>query len=89
MILCVDRYDDALAVLEEAGYQAVTEEVVLVRVPDRPGELARLAVRLGEEGVNLRSLRIVQREAGSGLAAIVTDDMEKTRALLSEFLVRS
>lgn len=83
----VDRYDDALHTLTQAGYHAYTEEAVLIRLEDKPGTLARLASRLNDSGIDIRSLRIVTRGPGGCLAAIVTDKMSATRELLHDILI--
>ena len=43
--LTVDRYDEALQRLRDAGFDAVTEDAFLIRLKDEPGALARVAKR--------------------------------------------
>ncbi len=85
--LGVDEFDRALEVLREGGYQVVPEEVLLVEVEDKPGGLASLAVTLAEAKVNVRSIRIVKREDGKCLCAIVPEPIEIARAVLVGKLV--
>lgn len=49
----VDRPDKALEVLRAMGCAAVRSEVLCLRLPDRPGELARVAGILSERGLNV------------------------------------
>ena len=44
--LSVDHYNRALAALRDAGYPAVTEDALLVRVEDEPGALAKVVLSL-------------------------------------------
>lgn len=83
----VDRYDEALALLREAGYSPVTEDALLMRVPDEPGSLARVAARFSEAGVNVRSLHILHRQDGESLVSLVTEDNDAARALVLDLLV--
>jgi hypothetical protein len=83
----VDHYAEALAVLRAAGFQAVSEEALVVSVRDEPGALARLAKRLGDARINMRSLRILCREDDSALVAIVSDKQDEARRLLADVLV--
>lgn len=85
--LAVDEFDKALEVLRNGEYQVMPEEVLLVQVPDVPGGLASLAVKLADAKVNVRSMRIVKRENGICLCAIVPEPMEIARALLVGQLV--
>ena len=87
ILLSVDRYDEALAALRDAGFPALTEDALVVKVKDEPGAVARLSSRLAEAGVNVRSLRIIRRMEGEGLVAISSDDMERAREILKDLLV--
>lgn len=85
--LGVDQFERALELLREKGYQVMPEEVLLVEVEDRPGGLAALAVSLAEAKVNVRSIRIVKREGGKCLCAIVPEPIDIARAVLVGKLV--
>ncbi len=43
MIFTVDRYDEALVALRDAGVPAVSEDAIIIRIADEPGALARLS----------------------------------------------
>lgn len=87
VVFTVDKYDEALRALRDAGMKAITEDAILVRMKDEAGALARIALRFQEANVNLRSVRIVRREGGSVLVAISTRDLEKAKALVQDVLV--
>ena len=80
----VARDDDALAVLTDAGYQAVTDDVVLARIEDKAGALAVISRLLADENINIRALHHVRREDGFALIALSTDDNGRARVLLGE-----
>src|SRR5690606_3722146 len=54
--LSVDRYDDALVALRDAGFQAISEEALVLRLPDQPGALAKVAVLLKNAGIVVQSM---------------------------------
>ena len=87
--LSVDRYDEALQALHGAGYHAVTEDVVVVRLKDEPGALAAITKRLQDADVYIRSVRFLQRSAGCALVAISLEQREKAMTVLQDVLVRS
>jgi hypothetical protein len=84
VVLSVDRYDDALAALRDASFDAVTEDALVVRIKDEPGALAKLARRFSDAGIDLRSIRILNRGGGAAMVAISTDRMEEARKLAGE-----
>ncbi len=49
----VDRPAAARKVFEAQGWKTTVDELLEVRIPDRPGALARVADALGEAGINI------------------------------------
>ena len=87
IVLTVDKYDEALRALRDHGFQAITQDVILVRLEDKPGALAEVAKRLRDAGLDLRSMHIVRREAGKTLASLVASDPAKATEVLRDLLV--
>jgi hypothetical protein len=80
--LTVDNYDEAFKLLTHAGYQAVSDEVLVMRIEDKPGALGQVSHRLKEADIGIRSLRILTRGEGMTTVALVTEDNEQARAAL-------
>ncbi|HEX6928879.1 MAG TPA: ACT domain-containing protein [Gammaproteobacteria bacterium] len=85
----VDRYDETLVLLRDSEYQAVPEEVLVIRIEDRPGGLARIARRLSENDVGIRGMTMLQRTNGWCAVAVTTDDNGKSRTVLVDVLMES
>jgi hypothetical protein len=85
--LTVSDYNNALKVLRDAGYDAITEDAVVVNVRDQPGALAKVTRRLYEGGVHMRSVRILHRQAGEAMVAISMDRTEDGMRLINDLLV--
>ena len=85
--LSVDHYDPALRALRDAGYKAVTQSTLLIRLEDRPGALAAIAARLKDAGIDLRSMHIVRRTENVSIASLVADDNERAAAILKDVLI--
>ena len=83
VIITTDRTDHALAILNEAGFKAVSDEAVLVQLPDQPGALANLASELTSAGLNIRTFHIIERREDYATAAITTDDQERAKTALA------
>lgn len=85
--LTVDRYDDSLAALRDAGFRAISEDALVIRLKDEPGALARVAVRFKQAGIAIRSMHIVARDKDHALATIVSDRQAEARELVRDLIV--
>jgi hypothetical protein len=86
-ILTVDRYDEALAALRDAGLPAVSEDAIVIRIADEPGALAKISRRFDEANIRLRSVRIMARSGGYGLVALSTERTERALELVKDVLI--
>jgi hypothetical protein len=82
VILSVDRYDDALQLLNASSLKAVGEDGLVIQLEDRPGELARIAKKLDDEACTVRSMRILQKGGGKFVVAIAVDNFSKAADVL-------
>ena len=85
--LTVDRYDDALRGLARTRFQAISEDALVLQLADKPGELARITRRLKDAQIDVRSVRIIRRESGTGIIAVATDRNNDARKLLGDVMV--
>jgi histidine decarboxylase len=85
VVLTVDRPNEALECLRDAGFNAVTEDTLVVRIKDKPGALASVSHLLKDEGIHLRSLRILRRQEGWAWIALATPRSEEAKALMKEY----
>ena len=87
LVLMVDQYDEALRALRDAGFKAVTQDTLLIRLEDKPGALARVAMRLKDAGLDLRSMHIVRRVADNSIVSLVASDNIRAAAVLRDVLI--
>lgn len=87
VVLSVDRYDEALRALRDHGFRAITQDTLLVRLEDKPGALAAIAMRLKDAGLDLRSMHILRRDAATTTASLVCSDNAVAAEVLKDFLV--
>ncbi len=87
VILEAEPYDEALHALTEGGFQAVSEEVLVIRIKDEVGALARVASRFRGPGINIQAMRIIRRDGGWVSVALSTDNNDLARTLLEDCLV--
>ena len=70
--------------LWSAGFKAVSDESLVLRLPDEPGALAKVAERFKQAGVNIQSLHILERQAGHTIVALAADDRAKAETLVDK-----
>jgi len=87
VILSVDQYDNALRALAQTPFQAISEDAIVIRLEDKPGELARITARFKEASISLRSIRIIRREGGTGIIAVATEQPDQARELLKDVII--
>lgn len=87
VVLSVDRYDEALRVLSDEGFRVITQDTLLVRLEDKPGALAAVALRLKNAGLDLRSMHILRRDASTTTASLVCSDNARAAEVLRDVLV--
>ena len=82
--LTTDTHDDALRVLMDAGFKAVSDDSLILRLPDEPGALAKVAESFKEAGVNIQSLHIVERQGDHTIVALAADDRAQAESLVDK-----
>jgi hypothetical protein len=85
-----DDMTSAMAVLRSLHMIFEHTDVVVVRLPNRPGELGRAAARLGEKQINI-DYSYCGLEPGSTLALVVfgVDKLTMAATLLDEIAVEN
>ncbi len=86
-ILTVDHPDEALRALARTPYQTISEDAFLIQLDDKPGALARITRRFTDAGIELRSIRLIRYEGGTGIFAVAADRTEEARELLKDVLI--
>ena len=85
--LVMESYDRGLKLLTEAGYYAVSDESVLLRIADKPGALAEVARTISGHGINTRAITMLQQDGAFTVIAVGTDDNDQVRNLFRDTLV--
>ena len=79
--------DRAMQVLQNAGFSAVTDDALIIKLKDEPGALAKITQRFKFSGVNIRSIHIIRRDQGYSTVALAADECEEARELLADILI--
>ena len=84
VILTTEDNDRALDTLTTAGFKAIIDDALVIRLRDEPGALAKVAERFKDSGVNIQSLHILDRHAGYTTVALSADDRTKAETLVEK-----
>ena len=87
VVLTVDDTGHALSALNRAGYKAVSDDALVLRLRDEPGALAGVADALKRAGVNIQSMHILNRQDGYAMIALTTNDRERALAAIGDTVV--
>jgi len=86
--ITVDNYPEALRLIQSRkDFQVMSKDALLVRIEDEVGALARLSRRFADAGIDIQSIRFVERGEGSALVAISTPRTEEALALVHDIAV--
>ncbi|MBM4249106.1 MAG: ACT domain-containing protein [Euryarchaeota archaeon] len=75
-------HESARKALSRSGREFSEQEILVVRVLDRPGELAKLARRLARSAVNVESIYLFGKNRGHTELALAVDDLKLAKKVL-------
>jgi len=75
--LIVDKELAVREVLGDAGYQFKENDIIVLAVEDKPGELVKYAVRLADAGINMSAVYLTGKTGNKVDVAFVVDDFDK------------
>ena len=68
--------------LNRTGFKFKENDLMVLELDDRPGELAKVAKKLARVGVNVESIHIFTKGSKSTNVALVVDDHKKAKEAL-------
>jgi hypothetical protein len=84
--LVASQEREAVKLLEDAGFKVTTSDVIVLKIEDKPGELAKVALTLAEAGINIRSVLFMRKEDNKGLFAVKVNKPDKAAEILEDYL---
>jgi len=72
----------AMSVLKEGKYKFKATPILMVRMSDKPGALARVAKKLGNQKINIEGVYLVTRSKKMAQVALCVKDPTKAGAAL-------
>lgn len=87
VVLGVDNAEKSSEVLKKKGYSTNVSKSLLIKIPNRPGELSKLSSKLAENKVNLLNVHMLLKDSESGVFSLVVDKPKEATNLLEEVLI--
>ena len=84
VIMTTEDNDAALRALTMSGFRTVIDDVLVIRLKDEPGALAKIAEKFKDAGVNIQSLHILDRHGDYATVALSADDREMAETLVGQ-----
>jgi hypothetical protein len=77
----------AMEILKRNGFSNFDSEYIVVKIGDKPGEMAKVTELLKKKKVNILHLHQIPGEEGEALVAIKTNRPRASREILKPFMV--
>ena len=87
VILSTDHTNQALHALKNAGFKAVSDDAIIIKLVDEPGALAKIAEKFKHADVNIRSIHILNCQDGYSMVALTTSDRAQAEALIDSHIM--
>ncbi len=85
--LTIKNAEKASEALSRNGYRVMETNVIVIKLTDKPGELAKVTKSLSDSGIDIQNVHVVSRDKTYTVLALVVDKTKKARSLLKEYLI--
>ncbi len=85
--ILVKNPEKAMDVLKRNGFSNFDSDYIVVKIGDKPGEMAKVTELLKKKKVNILHLHQIPGEGGEALVAIKTNRPRASREILRQFMV--
>lgn len=72
--------------LTAAGFRVVDKHNILLRLKDRPGELAKVSRKLADADINIKNVYILDAAKNEKILAMDTSDNAKAKTVLATYI---
>jgi hypothetical protein len=80
--IVTDDEQSTRSALKKANMKFKENELMVIELQDRPGELSKMAKRLAKSGVNVESIHILGKGTSTTTVALVVDNYKKAFEIL-------
>lgn len=82
----VGHAKEAKKSLVAEGFRVIDRNNLLLKLKDKPGELAKVSRKLADSGISIRNVYILDAEKNEKILAMDTSDNDKARKMLAGYI---
>lgn len=75
------------SVLEAAGYNVTELSSLVLKLPDKPGELSKVTSILAKEGINIQNVHMLTRDGKTTVISMIVDKPKRAITLLKDYTI--
>lgn len=75
------------SVLEAANYKVNELDSIVLKLPDRAGELSKVTSILAKEGINITNVHMITKDGKNTIISLLTDKPRKAEMLLKDYTI--
>jgi len=79
----------AASLLERAGFTVISSDILVLKIPNKPGEIGRISRMLSDEGINIQNIYFMGETAKHGFFAMKVDRMDDAKGILKKYVSKS
>jgi len=76
----------AASLLEKAGFTVIGSEILVLKIPNKPGEIGRISRMLSDEGINIQNIYFMGEKERHGFFAVKVDRYEDAKKILKKYV---
>jgi hypothetical protein len=75
--------------LKQSGYSVSEEDVIVVKLEDKPGELSKITKMLAEAKINIHSVLLLSSDGKNTIISFAVDKPKHAEKLLADYIVKN
>jgi hypothetical protein len=82
VVIVTEKEEETRNLLKDMRLKFKEREPLMAKIPDKPGELGKLAKRLADAKINIESVYLLGKEADMGVIGFTVDNTEGAKKIL-------
>ena len=74
-------------VVEAAGYSCEDPGAIVIKIPDRPGEVSKITASLSKEGVKVQNTNMLAKDGNISVLSLMVDKQKRASVVLQPHLI--
>jgi hypothetical protein len=79
----------AASLLEKAGFTVISSDILVLKIPNKPGEIGKISRMLSNEGIDIQNIYFMGEKAKHGFFAVKVDKLNYAKGILKKYVSKS